>query len=256
MTAGTIRGLALASLSGESDAEWALRRQEWIDVAFLGGLALDETTREAARAMVERGRDEFLTFEPFAWIREQFGKLEGSGVRPAVNVRASSPQPLEEAARAVSEFDGILEINAHCRQPEMIEAGSGHALLRDSGRLWEYLEAAQGCGVDVSLKARFEVPGVDSVSLLNRAAENGLTYLHVDTMDSESLLRNVTGATVIANNGVREPKDLETMAGYGAGMVSVARGDRPEILSILRDHIPCSGSLEERPRTPGRPPLS
>lgn len=256
MTAGTIQGLALASLSGESDADWALKRQEWIDVAFLGGLALDETTQEAARSMVQRGRDEFLTSAPFDWIREQFRKLEDTRVRPAVNVRASSPQPLERAARAVGEFDGILEINAHCRQPEMIEAGSGHALLRNSDRLWEYLDAARRCDVDVSLKARFEVPGVDGVNLVNRAAEKGLAYLHIDTMDSEPLLREVTGATVIANNGVREPKDLETMAEYGAGMVSVARGDRPEILSTLREHIPCSAPSENRSRISGKSPLS
>lgn len=256
MTAGTIQGLALASLSGESDARWALRRREWIDVAFLGGLALDETTLEAARAMVGRGRDEFLTSEPFEWVHEQFTKLEETGVRPAVNVRASSPRPLERAAKVVGEYDGILEINAHCRQPEMIEAGSGHALLRDPGRLWEYLDATGRCEIDVSLKARFEVPEVDGVNLLNRAAEKGLTYLHVDTMDSEALLREVTGATVIANNGVREPKDLEAMAEYGAGMVSVARGDRPEVLSTLRDHISCSRSVNNRSRTSGTSPRS
>jgi hypothetical protein len=49
--------LALASLSGAADAEWALAAEEWVGAAFLGGVALDAATREAARDLeARRGR--------------------------------------------------------------------------------------------------------------------------------------------------------------------------------------------------------
>jgi hypothetical protein len=48
--------VALASLSGEADAAWATQAAEHAGAAFLGGIALDEPTREAARLLVERDR--------------------------------------------------------------------------------------------------------------------------------------------------------------------------------------------------------
>ncbi len=232
-----LNGLALASLSGESDARWALAREDWIDMAFLGGLSLDRPALKAARAMVKRGRNEFLTENPFQWIRAQFKELDKKNLVPAVNVRVTTPESITEAASVVSEFDGILEINAHCRQPEMVEAGCGHALLRDESRLLEYLSVAVDSGVTVSLKARFEVPGADTVSILNKAAKLGCDYLHVDTMDSLNLLEHVDGGTIIANNGIRKPEDLIELTKYGTDYASVARGDSPDVLKSLRSYI-------------------
>ena len=41
--------VALASLSGEADAQWARAGAAHVGCAFLGGIALDESTRAAAR---------------------------------------------------------------------------------------------------------------------------------------------------------------------------------------------------------------
>lgn len=238
MNDGPLEALGLASLSGKSNAKWVSDRKNWIDFAFLGGLALDSPTRKAARRMVERGRDEFLTRNPNGWIREQFTRIGDIGVKPGINVRTSSTESLSRVADTVSDLDGILEINAHCRQKEMIQAGCGHALLRDPTRLWEYLQACKKEDVQLSLKVRFEVENVDVVSLLNRAAKNGIDYLHVDTMDSSERLRYVNSeAKIIANNGIRSIEDVEEMIQYGADMVSVARGDDPGVLRKLRTGI-------------------
>ena len=108
--------LALASLSGEADAAWARAGAERAGCAFLGGIALDDATRQAAREMVQRDREEFLPPNPRNFIYEQFRALEDVPIRAGVNVRSAALAPLEDAADLCREYDAVLEINAHCRQ--------------------------------------------------------------------------------------------------------------------------------------------
>ena len=49
--------VALASLSGRSDAAWAEGAAAFAGAAVLGGIALDDPTREAAAELVDRDRD-------------------------------------------------------------------------------------------------------------------------------------------------------------------------------------------------------
>ena len=64
--------LLAASLSGVADAAWGRAVASHVDCALLGGLALDGPTREAARAMVARDREEFLPDDPVAWAEREF----------------------------------------------------------------------------------------------------------------------------------------------------------------------------------------
>ena len=122
--------VALASLSGAADAEWARAGADHAGAAFLGGIALDGPTRAAARDLVARDREEFLPPDPVAFVETQLDDLADAPVRPGVNVRAASPDPIAEVAAACAARDAIVEINAHCRQPEMCAAGCGETLLR------------------------------------------------------------------------------------------------------------------------------
>jgi len=72
----------------------------------------------------------------------------------AVNVRAASLEPYLQAAQLAKAYGAILEINAHCRQPEMLELGAGEALLRDVPRLCEYIRDIKKTGVVLSVKIR------------------------------------------------------------------------------------------------------
>ena len=219
--------VALSSLSGESDAEWAKQGSDWAGAAFLGGLALDEQTREAATRMVEgRDRSEFRPEDPLAFMETELAALADTNLRPAFNVRSVENPPLERAAKICTDHDAILEINAHCRQPEMTEIGAGQALLSDPERLAEKVETAAAVGATVSVKVRTEVDGVDLLSLSNRAVEAGADVIHVDAMDSESVvadLANETEAFIIANNEVRDRESVTEYLSYGADAVSVAR---------------------------------
>ena len=221
--------VALASLSGESDAEWAKACAHPAGAAFLGGVALDEPTREAAREMVDREREEFLPADPVAFVDDQLTQLDEAFLRPGVNVRTTTLGPLREVATVCASHDAVLEVNAHCRQDEMCAAGAGESLLRDSERLCEQVEAASEAGADVSVKVRAELPDVHLPTLAKAVERAGADAVHVDAMDSRRVVRDVADATdlfVVANNGVRTREDVFEYLSYGADAVSVGRPSR------------------------------
>lgn len=230
--------VALASLSGQSDAEWAEAAEEYVGAAFLGGIALDDATREAARRMVDRDREEFLPDDPVAFVDRQLASLEDAALRPGFNVRAASLGPIRDAARVCDDHGAILEINGHCRQDEMCRAGAGEALLRNPDDLREQVAAATAEGPAVSVKVRAELPGVDLAEVARIVADAGAEAIHVDAMDSEAVVADVADAAdlfVIANNGVRDEATVREYLDYGADAVSVGRpSDDPAVLRRVR----------------------
>ncbi|MFB6104522.1 MAG: tRNA-dihydrouridine synthase [Halobacteriaceae archaeon] len=233
--------VALASLSGRSDTSWAAYATPYVGAAFLGGIALDAPTRDAARAMVARDRTEFLPPDPHAFIDSQLRACAGLPIQPGFNVRAVSLDAVAEAARICAGHDAIIEINAHCRQPEMCAAGAGETLLRDPDRLTDQVATAAATGATVSVKVRTEVAGVDLPTIAGQVSDAGAAMVHVDAMDSESVVADVVDAIdrpVIANNGVRDRATVDTYLEYGAAAVSVGRpSDDREVLSRVADAV-------------------
>lgn len=231
--------VALASLSGEADAAWARAATPFAGAAFLGGIALDERTRSAARELVDRDRTEFLPPDPVAFIDDQLRSLADADIRAGFNVRTATLEPLGRAAAVCADRGAILELNAHCRQAEMCAAGTGETLLRDGDRLCEQVRTAREHGATVSVKLRAEVAGVDLPALAARLEAAGAAMVHVDAMDSEEVVRDVTARTavpVIANNEVRDRESVEEYLSYGAAAVSVGRpSDDPRVLERVRD---------------------
>ncbi|MFC3958417.1 dihydropyrimidine dehydrogenase [Halovivax cerinus] len=218
--------LALASLSGESDATWARQGSDAAGAAFLGGIALDEPAREAARVLVARGRSEFLPPDPISFVDEQLAAIGSAPIRPGINVRSTTVEPIETVARVCRRHDALLEVNAHCRQDELREVGCGETLLGDTDRLCEYVSAAASSGATVGAKVRAEVPGVDLPATARAIEEAGASFVHVDAMDSEPVVAAVADATdlfVIANNGVRDERTVSEYVAYGADAVSIGR---------------------------------
>jgi TIM-barrel protein len=221
--------VALASLSGESDADWAEASVQHAGAAFLGGIAIDEVTRAAAREMIGRDREEFLPDDPIAFVDDQLTRLDDAFLRPGVNVRTTTLDPLRDAAHVCTRHDAILEVNAHCRQDEMCATGAGQALLSTPDALCEQVAAASDAGAAVSVKVRAEVPGVHLPGLARRVERAGADAIHVDAMDAEPVVTDVAEATdlfVIANNGVRDRESVFEYLDYGADAVSVGRPSR------------------------------
>ncbi|SDF14081.1 TIM-barrel protein, putative [Halorubrum xinjiangense] len=251
--------LVAASLSGAADAEWARDAAEHVDVALLGGVALDPASRAAARDLVARGREEFLPADPLAFVADQLDALADAPVRPGVNVRSATPGPVREAARICADRDAVCEVNAHCRQPELRAVGCGESLLREPDRLARYVAAAAETGVTTSVKVRAEVPGVDLVAVAETVAAAGADWLHVDAMDSEAVIADLAaaidaaaveaasvggeetalaGLTLVANNGVRARETVAEYAGHGADAVSVGRPtEDPPVLARVADAV-------------------
>lgn len=233
--------LAIASLSGESDATWARRVADRVGCAFLGGIALDRASRAAARDLVERDRTEFLPSDPFAFVDRELAALADAPLRPAFNFRSTTVDPLRRAAGICADHGAIAEVNAHCRQPELRAVGCGESLLSDTDRLREYVAAAAETGATVSVKVRTEVPGVDLVDTARAVEAAGADVVHVDAMDSEPIVADVVAATelfVVANNGVRDRETTHEYLRYGADAVSVARAsDDPVALQRIADAI-------------------
>ncbi|QCS42694.1 tRNA-dihydrouridine synthase [Natrinema versiforme] len=240
--------LALASLSGEADADWARAGAEYAGAAFLGGIALDGESRAAARELVERERTEFLPEEPLAFIDRELEALAETPIQPAFNVRSATAEPIAEAARVCRDRDAYLEINAHCRQDELCAVGCGETLLRDGERLAGYVDRAAETGATVGVKVRAEVPGVELPELARGLEAAGADFVHVDAMDTESVIADVVDATdlfVIANNGVRDDETVHEYVEYGADAVSVGRpSDNPVVLERVRDAVERRMGLE------------
>ncbi len=229
--------IAVASLSGESNARWARAVDGYVGAAFLGGIGIDTMTQAAARGAVHRGRDEFLTDDPLGFIETQLRLLEGADLTPAMNVRATAPEPIERAASICATHNAILEVNAHCRQPEVTSLGCGERLCARLDRLTSFVEAGCDGGASVSVKVRAELPGVDLTEVATRIESAGASIIHVDAMDSREVIADiaeVTEMTVIANNGVRTLSDINEYLGYGADAVSIGRPSTdPERVSHL-----------------------
>lgn len=249
--------VALASLSGAADAAWARAASGFVGCAFLGGVALDATTREAARELVARDREEFLPDDPVAFVDDQLSRLADTPLRPAMNVRSATLDPIRAAAEVCAARDALLELNAHCRQDEMCAAGAGETLLRDPDGLCEQVRAATDAGATVSVKVRAEVDGASLPALAPRLVDAGASVLHVDAMDSETVVGEVVescDAFVVANNGVRDRATVEEYLDLGADAVSVGRpSDDPRVLRRVRratdDWFATRESGESNPRT-------
>ncbi|WP_435095195.1 tRNA-dihydrouridine synthase [Halarchaeum sp. P4] len=234
--------VAVASLSGQSDAAWAREASGEAGLAFLGGVALDEPTRTAAERMAaDRNRTEFLPADPVAFVADELDALADAPIDAGVNVRSTAPGPVLPVAAVCAERDAILEVNAHCRQSEMCAAGAGETLLRDTERLCAVVSAAADEGATTSVKVRAEVPGVDLPGLARALDDAGADVIHVDAMDSEGVVASVREAfdgVLIANNGVRDRATVREYLAYGADAVSIGRpSDNPRVRARVRDAV-------------------
>lgn len=240
--------IATAPMAGIADSRFAAKFRN-AGLIVLGGYNLDERTNEAARKEVARGRNEFVSEDPMNFLEQELGASKDL-TTIAVNVRAASIEPYLQAAQLVKTHGAILEINAHCRQPEMLELGAGEALLRDVPRLCEYIRDIKKTGVVLSVKIRANV--VNDVELAKAIEKAGADIIHIDAMHPRGVdigvikrIRNSTDLFIIGNNSVVDLESAKEMFSRGADMVSVARGvlEDPGLVDHLVDEISAIQSM-------------
>ncbi|MGA2933552.1 MAG: methanogenesis marker 9 domain-containing protein [Methanomicrobiales archaeon] len=227
--------IAIASMAGTVDAAYVAARAGHVGMGFIGGYSIDPPTIEASRRMAEAGRCEFLPGDPVAELRQQADLLAASPVVGGINLRASTPEALSGVARSLGDRV-IYEIDAHCRQAPMVEAGSGEFLLHHPDRLVEMVCALKSEGVLVSVKIRAGVSENDP-KLARRLWEAGADLLHVDLMDAGYAkirqIRNASPILVIANNSMQSFDRVMEMFSHGADLVSLARRSDIQTLAGL-----------------------
>ena len=217
--------LAIDSMAGVVDARYVLALRAHVGAAFIGGFSIDEKTLAASHEMAEKGRKEFLWDDPLTELGDQARMLEESDVVAGINIRGSSAESFQEAARCLGDRV-IYEIDAHCRQEPMIRAGSGEYYLHHPDDLVSCVQALKSEGVCVSVKIRAGVHA-DDASLAHTLWEAGADILHIDLMDfgyqKIREIRNKSPLFLIANNSMHTFERMKEMLSHGADMVSIAR---------------------------------
>jgi tRNA-dihydrouridine synthase B len=228
--------IALASMAGIVDADYALARAPHIGAAFIGGYSIDKKTMEAARDIAAGGeRKEFLYDDPVAELTAQMNRMKGSDLVLGLNLRGSAPESFGAIADALGD-SVVYEIDAHCRQKPMVDAGCGEHFLTHPQELLNVVRILKGAGVTVSVKVRAGVAADDRV-LAKKLWSAGADILHVDLMDfgiaKLRQIRNSCPLLVIANNSVSSFDAAKDMFSHGADLVSLARKSDKRTLSGL-----------------------
>lgn len=237
--------ISLGPMAGVTDSNFANKYAKNAGLVILGGFNLDDKTNEAASRMAERGRKEFITDNPLQFLKEEINNVDTDSA-VAVNVRSATLEPLIEAAQIAKESDAILELDAHCRQEEMINIGVGEALMHDTSRLTDWIQKIKETGVVLSVKIRANV--VDDVELSRQIESSGADILHVDatlegknTADLKAIrkIRDSVRMTLIGNNSITEFSDAKDIFSRGADLVSVSRGvmDNPYLIDELVESV-------------------
>jgi TIM-barrel protein len=236
--------IALAPMAGIVDSAFANQYASSAGLVVLGAFNLDKASIAVASSLVARGRKEFISDEPIELIKKEIRAVT-SGNAVAVNVRSTTLEPLIEAAKVIKEEGAIIELNAHCRQPEMLEAGMGEALLHDLPRLSSWIRAIKETGVVLSVKVRANV--VDDINLARLIDKSGADIIHIDAemegfgTDLDAILnyRDATRLFLIGNNSVTDFEAAKEMFSRGADMVSVARGvlDNSGLIQELVENV-------------------
>ncbi len=225
----------VAPMAGITDAEFLNSViPVGFNVATLGGYSLDESTIEASRKIIQRGRKEFdfPLDEIFTHIADEVNSIKKvhNNVKVSANVRATTPQPIIEAGN-IKNLD-IVEINCHCRQEEILSIGCGQEMLNRND-LYEFIsQIVDNVESEVSVKIRANVDGIDNLKIAHLVEDAGADYLHIDAMkkgvfeaDWELLheICNNVNIKVIGNNSVNSKSNLEKMINTGVDGFSIAR---------------------------------
>ncbi|MDD4252884.1 MAG: tRNA-dihydrouridine synthase, partial [Methanoculleus horonobensis] len=227
--------VAIASMAGIVDAAYVLERADHVGAAFIGGYSIDAPTLEASRRMAGEGRKEFLYDDPLEALGREIDALKESDVVTGLNLRGSTPASYAEVARAFEDAV-VYEIDAHCRQPAMLETGCGEYLLQHPAKLVETVRALKAEDVTVSVKIRAGI-AADDAALARTVWKAGADILHVDLMDfghnKVRQIRNASPLTLIANNSITTFDKAMDAFSHGADLVSLARKSDPWTLAGL-----------------------
>ena len=227
----------LAPMAGITDGNFCKGLlNQGFNMVTLGGYNADPPTISAGREILSRGRPEFdISQEDLqAHIEKQTTLIKDQDFwngQISVNLRSVNPEPIIEISR-LKNVD-VVEINAHCRQPEITDLGCGQELLKQPIHLEKFVkEVVQKAKSRVSVKIRANVPEVDDIQIAKTIEKTNANYLHVDAMkpgfntadyDLIKSIHNETNLFIIGNNSIKGIESARKMLSSGADGISIAR---------------------------------
>jgi TIM-barrel protein len=206
------------------------------DMVTIGGYNADERTINAGRMIIQRGRTEFNVPEKdiINHINQQTNiikDLTDWNGKVSVNIRSTTPKPIIE----ISKLKGVdvVEINAHCQQPEIMDLKCGQALIMDPNLINKFTkEVVKKSACKVSVKIRANIPNTNIITISRIVEDAGADFLHVDavkpgykTADYNviSSIKENTDIFLIGNNSIHNIKSARKMISAGADGISIAR---------------------------------
>jgi TIM-barrel protein len=227
-------------MAGITDGEFCCKLIPYgFDMVTLGGYNADNPTITAGKKILARGRGEFDIAEEnlFQIIGNQSHMIKSYALRNnfdvevSVNLRSLDPDPIIKISK-INDVD-VVEINAHCRQKELIDIGCGQALLQNMEFLEDFTrEVVKKSSAKVSVKIRANVDGVDELEISKVIEDVESDFIHVDAMKPGfnhadlDIINSISGQIktfLIGNNSVKDIESGKKMLEAGAQGISIAR---------------------------------
>jgi tRNA-dihydrouridine synthase B len=163
----------------------------------------------ASKKMVERGRKEFIFDDLHCFLEENISIARESEASVCVNIRSATIEGYIRASEIIANFDAAVEIDAHCRQKEMVQSGAGQYLLEDLEKFRLIVIKLREIGVQSIVKFRgnvrseketLEIVQPDTVHIDSyRKREKGFDFLVFEKIKDLNCFK-------IGNNSVNTPE--------------------------------------------------
>ncbi len=174
----------------------------------------------------------------------------------AIQLFGAEPEFMEKAVKTVMDYKpDIIDINAGCPMPKIVNNGAGCALMRDTVLLGEIVAAAASVSkvpVTVKIRKGWDENSVNAVQAALTAEKNGASAVAVHGRTKDQLysgkadwniikdVKSALSIPVIGNGDVDSAQKCKEMYDYtGCDLVMIGRGScgRPWIFGRIKDYL-------------------
>ena len=129
--------VVLAPMAGITDGSFCKKYKDLFGIVTIGAYDLDDATQIASEKIVKRGRKEFIyNLDKFDdLIKKEINEAKKSNALVSVNVRFKDIEKSMNNIKTNGKYADIIELNCHCRQPEITELGLGQELLKKENNI-------------------------------------------------------------------------------------------------------------------------